>query len=158
MNIRPATNYDADKIYELHVSSIKHYCSNFYPEFAITSWVGLKSPAEYKNLPTSRIIVVAEQQSEIVGFGMINLDKATIEGLYLKPGWSDKGVGRLLLEKLESIATQNKIDALKANSTLNAVDFYHHMGYIGNEESLFTLSSGVQLRCVVMSKRLLSNN
>ena len=43
---------------------------------------------------------------------------------------------------------------LKLNSTLNAVTFYHHMGYGEDINTFFTLSSGVNLDCVEMRKSL----
>ncbi|WP_028389615.1 GNAT family N-acetyltransferase [Legionella fairfieldensis] len=155
MHIRNAKNDDCFKIYDLHVNSIKHYCSEFYSENAITAWLELKSPEEYKNHSSNRIIIVAEKDNEIVGFGLINLNKKSIDSLYLKPHMSGKGIGKLLLQKLEEIAQQNQIEMLNLASTLNAVEFYHQMGYQGEVKSIFKLSSGINLDCVEMTKKLM---
>lgn len=154
MNIRNVKNNDCFKIYDLHINSIKHYCSDFYSEEAITAWLELKSPEEYKNHSSNRVSIVAEKDDEIVGFGLINLNKKSIDSLYLKPYMAGKGIGKLLLKKLEEIAQQNQIEILKLASTLNAVEFYHKMGYQGEVKSIFKLSSGVNLDCVEMTKQL----
>jgi GNAT superfamily N-acetyltransferase len=154
MHIRNAKDDDRFKIYDLHINSIKHYCSAFYSEEAITAWLELKSPEEYKSLSSNKIIIVAEKDNEIVGFGLINLNKKSIDSLYLKPHMAGKGIGKLLLQKLEEIAQQNQIERLKLCATLNAVKFYHQRGYKGEVKSLFKLSSGVNLSCVEMTKQL----
>jgi N-acetylglutamate synthase-like GNAT family acetyltransferase len=156
MHIRNAKNDDCFKIYDLHINSIKHYCSEFYSEEAIAAWLKLKSPEEYKNHSSNRIIIVAEKNDEIVGFGLINLNKKSIDSLYLKPYMAGKGIGKLLLQKLEEIAQQNQIEMLKLASTLNAVEFYHRMGYQGEVKSIFKLSSGINLDCVEMTKQLIT--
>lgn len=154
MQIRNAENDDCFNIYDLHINSIKHYCSDFYPEKAITAWLELKSPEEYKNHSSNRIIIVAEKDDEIIGFGLISLNKKRIDSLYLKPYMAGKGIGKLLLIKLEEIAQQNQIETLKLASTLNAIEFYHQRGYQGEVKSVLKLSSGVELECVEMTKKL----
>lgn len=67
---------------------------------------------------------------------------------------SGKGIGKLILKHLEEIAQRNQIKNLFLASTLNAVEFYHHMGYQGEVKSFFKLSSGTNLNCIEMSKCL----
>lgn len=154
MIIRYATDDDCHAIYTLHVDSIKFYCSPFYSENAITAWVKLKSPDEYKCNQLDKIVVVAEKEAQILGFGQLDLNKKCVTSLYMRPTMTGKGIGKLILEKIEHIAQNNGINELKLNSTLNAVTFYHHMGYGEDIKTIFTLSSGVNLDCVEMRKSL----
>jgi GNAT superfamily N-acetyltransferase len=68
--------------------------------------------------------------SKIVGFGLLNLKTRSIDSLYLEPNASCKGYSKALLVELETIAQENNIRELNLSSTLNARDFYHHMGYV----------------------------
>lgn len=84
------------------------------------------------------------------------MNKKSIDSLYIKPHISRKGIGKLLLQKLEEIAQQNQIEMLKLAFTLNAVEFYHRMGYQGEVKSIFKLSSRINLDCVEMTKQLIT--
>jgi|694.fasta_scaffold145292_3 N-acetylglutamate synthase-like GNAT family acetyltransferase len=154
MLIRKATNNDAQVIYDLHIASIKYYCSAFYPEASIQAWLNSKSIESYKNISEGNILLVAEEGEQIVGFGLLNLQKKTIDSLYIKPTHARKGYGRILLERLEKIAHIKKIDILTLSSTLNATAFYQHMGYGGNVRSTHKLLSGTILECVNMTKQI----
>lgn len=154
MIIRFANNEDCHAIYHLHVDSIKYYCSGFYPASSIDAWLALKSPDEYKDLPSSNNIIVAEENNEIAGFSLLNIHKQSIDSLYIKPKMNGKGIGALLLKSVEEISKKNNIKNFQLSSTLNAIGFYHHMGFIGNGKSFHMLSSGVRIDCVNMTKNI----
>ncbi len=155
VHIRKATNDDSFILYDLHIKSIKHYCASFYSDSAISSWIASKKPSAYINLPDSTIILIAEIRRKTIGFGMINLSTQSIDSLYFLPGYCGNGYGRILLEALESTAEKNNLNELCLNSTLNAVDFYNHMGYSCNVPTTFALRSGTKLNCVSMKKKLM---
>ena len=152
--IRRATNKDSKAICELHVSSIKHFCRNFYNEEQISAWVESKKPENYEDLPKSISLMVAERYSEIVGFGMINFKDRSIDCLYLKPGQSSKGYGHFILSAMEAAATSENISTIWLNSTPNAQHFYEKMGYEHEGKHIFELKSGVKLNCFKMKKNL----
>jgi N-acetylglutamate synthase-like GNAT family acetyltransferase len=154
MKIREASDDDAEEIYYLHIASIEHYCRDHYSKASITEWTSSKSPSSYKNLSTNYKQLVGIVDSKIVGFGLLNLETKSIDSLYLKPDSSGKGYGKELLVELEKIAQENNVRELNLSSTLNARDFYHHMGFVGNDLSSFQLKSGASLDCIKMTKKL----
>ncbi len=155
MEIRKANQTDAHAIYNVHIASIKHSCSGSYPKHSIDAWVASKSPDFYRNLNDSSVLIVAQEADHITGFGLLNLCDKSIESLYLDPMWLGRGIGRILLMEFEQIAIDYSIDTLKVSSTLNAIGFYHRMGYAGDKKKTHTLRSGAMLECVDMTKKVL---
>jgi putative acetyltransferase len=148
------TTEDSDSIHNLHVVSIKFYCSKFYTENIISAWVNSKSAELYKHLPEYYKVIVVETKNIIVGFGAVNLNKNSIDSIYVLPNFSKKGVGSLILENLEKIAKANNATKITLSSTLNAVDFYHAHGYGNDVKDKQILKSGIEIACVNMEKIL----
>lgn len=156
MDIRYANNADSQEIYNLHIDSIKYYCSDFYPKASINAWLELKSPEEYQSVLPNRILIVAEENNEITGFCLLNIYKKSIDSLYIKPKMAGEGIGTLLLTSIEEMAEHHNIEMLTLSSTMNSIGFYHRMGYVGDAKSFHRLSSGVDLECVEMTKNIAS--
>jgi N-acetylglutamate synthase-like GNAT family acetyltransferase len=157
MKIRKATDQDCYAIYELRIASIKHSCANFYPGESIAAWIESKSPADYKNIPKYKTLIVVEENTQVVGFGLLNVQKKIIESLYLAPNYAGKGYGKTLLNNLEEIAKKHGIKELTVFSTLNANKFYRSMGYHENIKTTHELTSGIQLDCIKMTKKIYLN-
>jgi len=150
--IREATPQDGEHVYQIHIKSIEYFCSDYYTPEAISAWISSKNPDTYKNLPHEVILIVAEKNEMIFGFAFLNLKSKSIDSLYLLPHFEGKGYGRAILFHLEEIARNLEIHELNLSSTLNAVEFYRHMGYEGTTKSVFKLKSGIDLECIKMSK------
>src|SRR5262245_52010405 len=150
MIIRKASDEDCYAIYKLHIASIKHFCADFYPIDSINAWIESKSPIAYKDLLAENILIVSEENDQIIGFGLLNTNKNSIDSLYIAPNFSGRGLGGALLKKLEEIAHSYGIEKLTLFSTLNAIQFYYHMGYREETKSSYQLLSGVTLDCVKM--------
>jgi hypothetical protein len=96
------------------------------------------------------IMLVAEADGEVVGFGMAIPPRQELRALYVKPN-PIGGVGRLLLRSIEDQAFQ-LCDALACDASLNAVAFYRVNGYAELGPVDHVLSSGVAVPCVRMKK------
>jgi GNAT superfamily N-acetyltransferase len=154
ITFRVAKNEDCEVMYNVHANSIKYYCSDFYSQESIAAWIELKKPEDYAN-NSSNIYIVVQEDDEIVGLGLLNINKKSIDSLYLKPQMAKRGIGAKLLLQLEELARKNNINELKLSATLNSTAFYHRMGYIGDMLSSHRLSSGIALDCVEMTKKLM---
>ena len=152
--IRKAADKDRECLCRLHIASIQHFCANAYPEDTIQDWVSSKSPSAYLADNEQQIIYVAEANTTILGFGILNLQSHTIDSLYLRPGYAGQGLGKVLLETLEAHAKTAQISELYLNSTLNAHHFYQRMHYQKLERSTCKLRSGTELACIKMKKSL----
>lgn len=72
----------------------------------------------------NKTIFAAERSNEIVGFGILGLDKREMLALYISPTYVGQRIGTRLLEKLEEESLKNGIGSIQLLSTLNAVSFY----------------------------------
>ncbi len=72
-------------------------------------------------------IWVAELNGVAAGWGAIRGDM--LEGLYTAPEFAGRGVGAALLEMLERLMHERGVQAVRAEASSNALDFYLRRGY-----------------------------
>lgn len=150
--IRPATDADREAIWTVHVRAIRETCSRVYPADQIRAWSDLLSPASYIDVLRNRVVVVAEDDKAVIGFGQLDAAKREIEAVYVLPDRQGQGVGRALLQELESRAKTAGIDKLWLSATLNAVPFYERAGFNTEGPAVHQLPTGQTLACVRMQK------
>lgn len=155
MEIREAKVTDYPTILDLHIDSIKTLCSGYYSKECISQWVGTRKLEHYKNITGIEVLIVGEDHAKIIGFSRLKIQERCLTGLFVAPGYTGKNYGKQLLTKIEDIAKSYKIGELFLHSTLNAIKFYHHMGYLGTTKRINKLNSGVKLLSVKMSKKLI---
>jgi N-acetylglutamate synthase-like GNAT family acetyltransferase len=157
MIIRLAEISDTEKIAATHKASIEAICSSSYDSQSIAGWVGILSSAIYDDAIEHKVIILAEENEEILGFGILDLAQGEIAAIYIHPKVKGNGYGRKLLLKLEYIAKNNKVNQLALCSTINALGFYKHHGYIRTNKTFHQLPNGIKLKCIKMSKKLQNN-
>jgi len=147
---------DVDEVIDVHRKSIYGLCKEFYTQEQMEIWTSMFNTKIFnegiKN--SNNIGIVATQDNRIVGYGFFNLEDREIKGMYLIPEVIKKGVGQMILTRLELIAKEHNLDKLVLNSTLNAVVFYEKCGYHKIRDEIFELSESCKLPCVYMLKRL----
>ncbi len=154
MVIRLAKIADTEKIAATHIASIKGLCSTCYTPQSIAKWVTVLSPDIYENAIRDKVMIVAEEKGEIFGLGILDLENTEIGAIYIRPKAKGTGCGRQLLLELESIALENNVDQLTLFSTINALGFYQHHGYVSANKTFHELPNGVRLECICMHKTL----
>ncbi len=154
MNIREAELVDGPEILALHKNSIETLCSEYYSKDCISKWIATRKLEYYKNIPGVTLLIVGECQTKIIGFGRLCIEEQCITGLFIDPEHIGKKYGKQLLHKLEDIAKSYGIKELFLYSTVNAIKFYRHMGYVGTVKKITKFSSGIRLLSVKMSKKL----
>ena len=155
MDIREANPPDYPAILDLHINSIETLCSGYYSKECISEWTSTRKIEYYKNIPGVEILIVGEEHTKIVGFCRLDINEHRLTGLFVAPECTRKNYGKQLLNKMEDIARSNGIKELFLYSTLNSIEFYHHMGYEGTVKKNHKLKSGIRLRSVKMSKKLI---
>lgn len=158
MIIRAAAITDTERIAVTHTASIEALCSDCYAARDIAGWVEILSPNIYEHAINEKVMLVAEEDSEIVGLGILDLERSEISAVYVHPKIKGMGVGKRLLLELEAKALENNIDQLALCSTINALEFYKHCGYRGEDKTFHELSNGVKLECIRMHKTLDKQN
>jgi len=155
MLIRSAKMTDTEKIAATHRASIKDLCSEFYDTKDIDGWIGIIAPSIYENAIKEKVMIVAEDKDEILGLGILDLEHNEIGAIYVHPKVKGAGVGSCLLLELEARASNDNVERLTLCSTINALRFYQHHGYVSEDKVFHELPNGVRLECIRMHKTLL---
>lgn len=156
VKIRRGTQEDAPQICKVHTSAIRWICSSAYGERDIDAWVGALAPESYSDPLATRVVLVAEDDGVVVGFGQLHPEAGQIEAVYVAPGQAGRGVGGTILRRLEAEARANGVRRLTLSSTLNAVTFYTGAGYRTVGPGKHRLANGSEIACVQMEKDLRS--
>ncbi|MGE0455337.1 MAG: GNAT family N-acetyltransferase [Vicinamibacteria bacterium] len=154
MSLRPAVDADRPGICAVHVAAIRGTCSRAYTAEQISSWAGLLSPDSYTGVLRERVMLVATDGDEVVGFGQLNAETGEVDAVYVLPERQGEGIGRALLSELERQARDRGVARLELSATLNATAFYERAGYARQTAALHRLPTGVDLQCIRMSRRI----
>jgi putative acetyltransferase len=152
--VRRATREDLPRVAALHKASILQLCAAHYTALELSRWTDALRHDGYAALLASREFLVAEEDDEILGFGVIDLGDSLINATYVRPDAAGRGVGRRLIEEMEGIAIQNGASRLRLRSTLNAVPFYERLGFVRQKAAFNRLPTGIELPCILMTKDL----
>lgn len=153
INVRQATERDAEGILEVHVRSVSEICGSHYPPEQIDEWAGSKTAEFFRaSMAEGEVFVVAEADSRIVGFGV--LADAELRALFVDPQNTGKNIASQILEMLEQMAIEMGLRELHLKASLNAVEFYRRKGYHGEKPVGHELASGTKMACIAMSKVL----
>lgn len=152
LTIRRARQEDKEAVWRVHGRAIREACAGHYPPEVIDIWAGRLRPEKYAEAIDRYDFFVAEEGGAVVGFGELGREAGEIQGLYVSP--AGRGVGRLLLSKLEETARAYGLKSLRLTSSLNAVRFYERAGFEAVEELTETIGPGVERGSVRMFKEL----
>jgi GNAT superfamily N-acetyltransferase len=124
--LRPATSDDASAVAEVLIRSRAEYlpfAPSAHPPDGVRAWVADRL------VPTAGV-TVAEHQGEVVGVLAISrLDGVSwIDQMYVRPGWTGRGVGTQLLEHAHRLLPRPiRLYTFQANA--GARRFYERHGY-----------------------------
>lgn len=152
VTIRAARVSDAGSMSRVHQSAVAAIPSGYYTAEELAAWSEPKSTENYERLIQSREFVVAEDDDVIVGFGVLDKQSGLIEAVFVSGEAGGRGIGLLLMERLERSARELGLRSLHLNASLNAVKFYERAGYNARERSRYRLQNGVEIDCVPMTK------
>lgn len=145
---------DLASIANVHRASIQALCAARYTAAQIDEWVAALRPDGYALLLAAREMFIAEEGGAIRGFSVLDLGQAFINATYIDPSVTRRGVGRSLVEAMESTALASGATSISLHATLNAVSFYARLGYAALNDTVNRLPTGLELPCVAMRKAL----
>ena len=90
----------------------------------------------------------------ILGFGLLIPKAEELRALYVRPAAGRHGIGKQILQALETRAVAQGILRLRLNASLNAEAFYCANGYTTLSPGRLRLSAGHEMDCVKMEKHL----
>jgi phosphinothricin acetyltransferase len=136
INIRPYKTEDTQAILDIINHNILHSTALY--DYKIRSY------EEQQNILKEKIsknfpVIVAELEGQIVGFGMYSefrfreAYKFTVEhSVYVNENFQGKGIGKLLLQELISLARQQKLHTMIAvidSENQSSVEFHENFGF-----------------------------
>ncbi|MEO3723431.1 GNAT family N-acetyltransferase [Pseudomonas syringae] len=145
--IRNATNADAPAISRtilnaLRESNVKDYSAEIIEQVAQSF-----SPPAILHLLAERQVLVATAGSHIVATA--SLDHDIVRSVFVDPRHQGKGIGRQLMERLQSLAINAGVKWLRVPSSITAEGFYASLGF----EKVRDEFHGAE-RTVIMAKAL----
>ena len=159
LRVRLAKPADAARVTSVHHAAVHTTAAVTYPADILDHWSGPVTPRRIENLRAiivggEETVLVAEIDGEILGFGSVVPSNNELRAVYVDPGAGRHGIGTRLVEALEAIAVRRGIGHLDLDSSLNAEQFYHRLGYRVRSRGTREITSGVQMPCVHMRKVL----
>ena len=127
---RRAMRKDAGRLYDVRRRSILELAPPAMPEAEAQTWAAQLTPFGMERKLRELEVWVAELDGVVVGWGAIRGDM--LEGLYTAPEFAGQGVGAGLLDMIEGLMRECGIQAVRAEASSNAREFYLRRGYRAN--------------------------
>ena len=124
---RPATLGDAAVLFEVRRRSILALAPPVMSIADAEAWAGQVTLARMEQKLRELEIWIAEREGVVAGWGGIRGD--CLEALYTSPEYAGQGVGAALLERLEGLMRERGFEAVHAEASPNALNFYLRRGY-----------------------------
>ena len=127
-NFRPITPDDGAAILRLHRRAILLGAVRVYSPAMVHSWAdGMNADYHGRAAECGSLIEVAELHGAVVGFCDVLGDE--IQGLYVDPGFSRRGVGRGLAERAFVRIRAAGHERARVTAALSGVGFYEAVGF-----------------------------
>lgn len=129
IKVRPARRADADAISRVVLAALRTSNARDYPVSVIERVQLSFSPSAIERLMQQRRMFVAVAVAGEVVVGTASLEGQVVRSVFVDPDWHRRGVGRLLMAKLERVALETHIGLLIVPSSLTAQEFYKALGF-----------------------------
>ncbi|MFB6087478.1 MAG: N-acetyltransferase family protein [Haloarculaceae archaeon] len=126
---RPADDVDLLSVAE---AAIRDGASETYSPAEVAAWApDLGDVGEYESALDSDeyLVLVAELDDSVVGYGVLQVEHGSLLALYVDPTAGDGGIGSTLLGNVETSARFNGAATLDLLAARNSVGFYERHGY-----------------------------
>ncbi len=135
ITIRKATAEDAETACVVLVRSIKEICAPSYEndDEILAQWLENKTPANVRRwIESERSYCVLAENDKGVVVGFASISGCEIMLNYVLPEALHRGVGKRMLQALESHAITSGVEHIELMSTIPAKAFYERNGYVSN--------------------------
>ncbi|NRB61500.1 MAG: GNAT family N-acetyltransferase [Saprospiraceae bacterium] len=127
MVIRPVDSSDISVLSDLVKTNIEHIHPNTFSEDETRVWINDYSEDKLRKKLSEQHLFCLEYGGAILG--MVGLKGNEVVGLYIHPKATGKGLGRMLLDYIESFARTEGLKKLVLTSNFPTAPFYEYMGY-----------------------------
>jgi putative acetyltransferase len=152
--LRRAILSDVKQIHSVRAAAITALASSHYAPAELHQWVSARTADTYVSPIEHQILIVAERNDTVVGFGHLNTTAQSIEAIYVHPNHSRQGIGISLLRALEAEAVFLNIASLFLEASLNAESFYLSAGYVPIDNCCLPGGAATRPSCQAMVRHL----
>lgn len=125
--IRNAMDTDAPAISQTIINALRQSNAQDYSPEIIDQVAQNFSPPAILQLLAQRQILVATVDNHIVATA--SLDQDVVRSVFVDPSHQGKGLGRHLMERIQSIAINAGLNQLRVPSSITAEGFYASLGF-----------------------------
>lgn len=150
-----------DLAYKIWPSTYGEILSKVQLDFMLDSFYSIDNLEELM-FQKNQVFMLIQEEGNYLGFcayelNIENSNKTKLHKIYVLPETQGKGVGKRLLEEVESIAkkAENSHLILNVNRFNKALEFYKHKGFTIVEEVNIEIGNGYLMEDYVMEKKLL---
>jgi putative acetyltransferase len=159
VQIRAANPMDAEAIIRVHYAAVHRTAFDFYASEILEAWSARPGEGRYQWMRNviangDNIVVVGQVEFSVLGFGIFVPGLEELCALYVHPDAGRRGIGKHILQTLETRAVEKGVLRIHLNASLNAEPFYRSNGYTSLSPGKFTLSPGIEMDCVKMEKHI----
>ena len=153
MDIRKVTKEDIEPFKKVIKDSIIELCKEYYSSEQIEALLGqFPSVQVYEKWMNERLLLVAEENGNILGFAQYSPNISLIEAVHVAPSSARKCIGRKLIEAIEDSALELGKEKITLESSINATQFYEKCGYEQIKASKYKCKNDVELDVVSYEK------
>lgn len=118
---------DLDELYKFIVETIQTSYFGYYPEEAIHHFIEYSNKQGILADAQRNHVIVVKNKNKIVGTG--TLKYTHIQRVFVSPNEQGKGLGKLIMNELETVAKENNLKLVELHSSLFAKRFYDNLEY-----------------------------
>jgi putative acetyltransferase len=138
--LRPFLPADAPLLREIFRDSIEELTSDDYTEAQQEVWASVAdNVADFGKKLSARLTLVATMEGSPVGFASLE-GKDKIDMLYVHPAATGQGVGAMLIDALEKLASSRGEARIVVDASDSARGFFEKRGYVAQQRN--TVSVG----------------
>jgi putative acetyltransferase len=152
--IRRAGPDDGPAIEAVHAAAVRAGYRECYAPEDVDAWIDGMAMWRVGVDPARRDVLVAEEGDRVVGFAALDAAAGEVTAVYVDPASCRHGVGRGLLDGVETIARLRGVATARLDASMNAIAFYEAAGWRRERDAERTLPGGRTIACVAMTKAL----
>jgi putative acetyltransferase len=133
--LRPFLPADAPLLREIFRDSIEELTSDDYTEAQQEVWASVAdNVADFGKKLSARLTLVATMEGSPVGFASLE-GKDKIDMLYVHPAATGQGVGAMLVDALEKLASSRGEVKIVVDANDSARGFFEKRGYVAQQRN-----------------------
>ena len=143
---------DLQSVYELVQKTIQVSYADVYPPEAIEFFKNYHNQDDILKDAVSGYSIVAESDGLILGTG--TLLEMNVRRVYIDPQHQHRGIGQLIVKKLEQKAKSERLEKLDLSASLKSRRFWEAMGFVFVAEYFIPVANDKKLIYYEMAKTL----